>query len=314
MKRLQYLSIFLLTVGAVSCSKEGLTGTERGHCLEIIPSADSGSTKGAVGSGPLDGSYTIFLSSYFNNMTAAESSCNYFCGRPFKKDGDRWSATPTIWWPMGGNLDFLSFALKDRTLGSSAIWYSENVTKGVELKVPDGACLDSEIMYSRASSRKVEEGTVSLDFSHSQAWVRFEFARYEPGTIRVDSLVVKKAYLGGTLRLENGVYLKAQWDFHGFFRKDYTVPGSRDLLLSNPPTCIDLLLPEQQACDLEIWYTQRSSASAPWGAGSCHVVTANVDPWHAGTKTTYTMIIRKKLEISTSVSAWDEEPRPISIN
>lgn len=314
MKRLQHLSIILLAAGAVSCSKDSFPGAEQAVSLEILPSTGSGDTKVAASSGPLDESYTIFLSSYFNNVTAGESSGNYFCARTFNKSGDRWKSSPAIWWPLGGSLDFLALALKDRELGASASWYDKNVTSGVELKVPDGTSVGSEIMYSRASSGKGADGTVGLNFSHSQAWLRFVFARYEPGTIRLDSLVVKKAYLGGTLRLENGIYLNASWDLHGFLKKDYTVPQSRNLLLSNPPTCFDLLLPEQQACELEIWYSQRPSLSDPWGDGVCHVVNANADPWHSGTKTTYTMIIRKKLEISTSVSSWDEHPRPVIIN
>lgn len=317
MNRLQLISVILLAAGAVSCSKEGSTAHSPGVPLELVPSSagSDAATKGAVSSGPLDGEYTILLSAWFNNATAGESSGNYFRGRHFTKSGDgRWAASPALWWPLGGSLDFLALALKDTLLGNSAVWHPGNVAKGVELAVPDRSCLDTEIMFSRSESRTVSGGAVSLSFSHAQAWISFEFARYEPGTIRLDSLVIRKPYLGGTLRLESGVYLESGWDFHGFFKKDYTLPQSRNVLFSNPPTVIDILLPEQQACELEIWYTQRPSASVPWGEGVCHVAGAIADPWHAGTKTTYTMIIRKKLEISTAVSFWDEQSRPISIN
>lgn len=310
----------VLSAGAVSCGKEGPSCPDggQGPLLEISPSAEdpSSRTKGICeGGGPLDGSYTVFLSAWMDNATASEESGNYFRGREFTSDGGgSWTASPALYWPLGGSLEFLSLALSDASLGRTAVWYGDNVSKGVELTVPDRSSLDSEVMYSRASSRKSSGGAVSLEFSHSQAWLRFEFARYEPGTVRLDSLVIRKAYTGGALRVESGVWLEAGWDFHGFFRRDLTLPGSRDLLLSNPPTVLDILLPEQGACALEVWYTKRASADAPWGEGQYHLAEASADPWHAGTRTTYTLIIRKKLEITSSVGSWDEEQRPVTIN
>lgn len=306
----------LLAAGAVSCSKaapEGLDGR-----TEIRISAVSAQTKAAVGGGSLPDDYTIYLSSFFNNGTAEESSANYCTGVPFRKEGSSsWSASPVLYWPLGGSLDFLALASKDVPVTGRAIWHEDNVTRIVGLPVEDEASLESEILYARAASKKVVDGSVRMDFLHSQTWLQFIIEPYEAGTTKIDSIVIRKPYLGGKLRVDNGVYFKAEWDFRGHFRQDYTLPGSRNLELNGGQKILNILLPEQNACDLTIYFTQRNRGDTSWEnptRRTSFTKEANPDPWYAGQKTIYTMTVQKHLTVSATIHEWTEDNKQIKID
>lgn len=302
-----------LASGAVSCSKQTPDVTVSGE-LELMPCSTS--TKAAVQDGSLPDDYTIYLSAFFNNLTSERASDNYLTAEPFRKGASSWSASPAVYWPMGGYLDFLALAAKDIDVRSRAQWYAENVSRSVALDVPDGCCLDSEILYSKASSKKDSGRCVQMNFSHAQSWVSFEFAHHEDNTVRIDSIVVCKPYLGGTLRIENGVFLSCQWDFHGHFRQDYVIPGTRGIVLNAETKVIDLLLPEQDACSFLVYYTQKDPSEPSWDnytRRDCFTAQAIADPWHAGTKTVYTMVILKQVSLTVSVHDWANEDKPINI-
>lgn len=307
------IKLFVLVVGAVSCSKEAVEGPGADG-LFIFPVSTQ--TKSAVNGGSLPDDYTIWLSSYFNNATAGETSGNYFMAEPFRKDGDRWSASPVVYWPMGGYLDFLALATENLDIRTHAHWYEDNVARNVAVTVPDGSCMDSEILYSHASSRKGEDRCVRMNFSHSQAWLQFRISAFEPNTTRIDSIVVSKAYLGGMLRVDNGVFLSATWDYRGYLKKDYTLPESRGIILDRAETTINVLFPEQDACDIVIHYTQKESSEPSWDnytRQTSYTHMANADPWYAGIRTVYTMTVQKHLLVSASIHDWEEDNRQIKI-
>jgi len=282
----------------------------------IVLQPGVGATKAAVSEGVLPSDYTVYLSAYFNNLTAGESSGNYITAEPFTKKDPYWSADPMVYWPIGGYLDLLALAAKDIDVRSHATWYEDNVSRSVEMDVPDGCCLDSEILYSKASSKKDSDNCIQMNFSHSQSWIRFEFAHHEDNTVRIDSIVVCKPYLGGTLRIENGVFLSCGWDYHGHFRQDYVIPGTRGLILNAETKVIDLLLPEQDACGFLVYYTRKDPCEPSWDnytRRDCFKAQAIADPWHAGTKTVYTMVILKQVSLTVSVHDWTNEDKPINI-
>lgn len=315
MKKLWLIGLCILTAGAVSCSKLAEDGPGTGEALIVLPC--SAQTKSAVCGGTLPDDYTIYLSSYFRNETGNEFSGNYFSGEPFRRTSDGWSASPIIYWPLGGSLDFLAVASKEIDVKEKAHWYEGNVTRSVEVPVPDGQCLESEIMYACASSRRCTEGTVGLQFSHSQSWIQFDVASFLPNTTRIDSIVVNKAYLGGSLKIENGVFLDARWDFRGKFKTDYTIPQSRGIVLNEEIQTMDILLPEQDACDITIWFTQKDEDEPSWEGYSrktSYTVKANPDPWFAGIKTVYTMIILKQVSVQISVHNWEDNDKQVIIN
>lgn len=316
MKKLWLMNICLLAAGAVSCSKSAPDGLDMTSELRISPS--SVQTKSAVGGGALPDDYTIYLSSFFNNGTAEESSANYFTEVPFRKDeSSSWSASPAIYWPLGGSLDFLALASKDIPVAGHAQWFEDNVTRIVQLSVDDGTCLESEILYACSATRKANGASVPMNFIHSQTWLQFIIEPYEAGTTKIDSIVISKPYLGGTLRVDNGVYFKAEWDFRGHFRKDYTLPGSRNLELNGGQRTLNILLPEQNACDITIYFTQRCSGDTTWDnptRSTSFTKEANPDPWFAGQKTIYTMTVQKHMTVSATIDDWTEDNKQIKID
>ncbi|MBQ0024706.1 MAG: fimbrillin family protein [Bacteroidales bacterium] len=314
MKKLWLIELCLLAAGAVSCSKLVEGGPGEREALTVLPY--SAQTKSAVSGGSLPDDYTIYLSSYFNNATGGEFSGNYFTGVPFRRSGDAWSASPVIYWPLGGNLDFLAAAARDIDIREVSHWYEDNVTRSVEIQVPDGKCLNSEIMYACATSKKSTDGTVGLNFFHSQSWLQFEVASYLPNTTMIDSIVVNKAYLGGTLKIENGVFLDTEWDYHGRFKTDYTIPQSRGVVLDETVKTFHLLLPEQDACDITIWFRQKDEQEPSWDnytRRTSYTVKANPDPWFAGIKTIYNMIILKQVSVQVSVHDWEDSDKTVII-
>ena len=305
--------LWFLAVGAVSCSKAVDDGPGA-EGLFIFPVSTQ--TKAAVNGGALPENYTIWLSAYYNNSTAGESSDNYFTAEPFRKAGDRWSASPVIYWPMGGYLDFLALATENLDIRTHTQWYEDNVSRNVAVRVPELSCMDSEILYSHASSKKGDERCVTMNFSHTQAWLQFRLSPFEANTTRIDSIVVSKAYLGGTLRVDNGVFLSSNWDYHGYLRKDYTLPESRGLILEGPLVTINVLLPEQDACNIIVYYTQKDAVETSWDnytRQTSYTHPANADPWYAGTRTVYTMTVQKHLLVSASIHDWEEDNRQIKI-
>jgi len=316
MTKLHYIFFSLcLTVGAVSCSKMPECQC---HSDAIILRPVSGDvTKAAVDGTVIPEDYVISLGAYFNNESSPESSGNYLEGTFFTKGTDSWSATPTVYWPMGGYLDFLALASDKTDLLGSAEWYGADASRSVELTVPDGRCLDSEVMYSCASSKGSTDRSVRMNFSHSQSWIQIRIAATETGTTRIDSIVVRKAYLGGRLRVDNGIRLNASWDYHGFFRKDYTFPESRNLVLGTGEVTMDLLLPEQDACDITIWYTQKNADEPSWEnytRRTSFTATAGGDPWYAGSRTLYTMTVLRQIAVKASVHDWSEDNKNITID
>lgn len=313
MKKIGLFVMIVFAAGAVSCSKAGFDSPGAG-ALMVIPSSST-QTKAAV-SGELSSDYTIFLSSYFNNETSEKASGNYSVAEPFTRTSEGWSATPVMYWPMGGNLDFLAIAAKDLDVRGLASWYGGNATKGVELTVPERSCMDSEVMYAKASSCRESAGSVRLGFLHTQSWLQFQVAPFETGTTRIDSIVIRKTYLGGTLRIDNGVFLSAGWDYHGMTKKDYTLPESRNLVLEGPPVTMNVLLPEQDACDISVYFTQKEPDEPSWdnySRKSCFTQQANADPWYAGERTLYTMTVHKNLTMNATVHGWTEDNKQIKI-
>lgn len=285
----------VLCAGAVSCTLLPV----REEALREVPieiSAGSRVTKAAVDGVVIPEDYTIYLSSYFNNGTYEKESGNYLYEVPFRqKLNGKWSADPAVYWPMGGDMDFLAVCCvaRDYSITDGASWYSENYTKGVELNVADGAVRSSEIMYAAANGKDSEDGSVALEFIHTQSWLQFQLGQFSVNEVRLDSIVLMNAYTGGKVRIQNDVFLSHDWDFRGRFRKSVVVPGTQDLVLSRESTAYcNILVPEQQACRIGVYWKERSSSLVSWD--SCRqqvsISDANFDPWYSGVKTVFQLV------------------------
>lgn len=299
-----------LGIGAVSCmsTKEEVT---RQMPIELL--AGNSVTRAVVDGVVIPDEYTIYLSSYFNNGTIEKASGNYLYEVPFhaRLDG-KWSADPEVYWPLGGDMDFLAISCvaQDYNISNGASWYSENYTKGVELNVVDGAVRTSEIMYATANGRESKDGSVALEFTHTQSWLQFQLSQFSLNEVRLDSIVLMNAYSGGKLRIQNEVFLSHDWDFRGRFRRSVVVPGTQNLVLSLESVALcNILIPEQPACRIGVYWRERSDSSIPWESVEQHhsISDANFDPWYSGVKTIFELVkadVPQKFVFEVRTAEW----------
>lgn len=260
--------------------------------------------------------YDILLSAYMSSGTDARRDGDYFVGRPFRNTGDLWESDPVSYWPLGCSLDFLALAYDPADpdgadIPGAAVWYRGNCTLGVEVTVKGRHCLGSEVLYAAATRLDVGDdgGRVPLCFRHSQSWLRFQFSSTQDDMFRVDSIVVAKAYNGGTLRIGNGIYLLPAWDFHGFRREDTAVPGAKEFAVGTGTCGYDLLLPEQDACDILVHYRQKTVGTEEWADAEARVfrLKASPDPWLYGQRTVYDFrFTPREVTFRVTVAGWDD--------
>lgn len=303
-----------------SCRKEMTDTSTPGRDAQVCVSAVCSRTRSIADSGLVPCDYTIWLSSRFRSVNSPEADGDYFVGKPFVCGGSLWRSEVPVFWPVGGSLDFLAIALPGEKgqIAGNVKWHSPDCTLGVEIRVDDCSLNESELLYSAAESSLEEGGSVRMEFHHSQAWLQFRIGASSGGLVRIDSVCIRKAYAGGLLRISRGIYLAAEWEFRGFRRRDIMIPGSQALVLQEGRDAVcDILLPEQDACDITVHYSLKAAPESSWEEalpGVCRH-SAGADPWFFGTKTIYDIRFRQgAIGISANVLEWEEDNRDITIN
>lgn len=310
------LAYGLLCFFALSCTKTAIDCPSQDGDA-IILTATAGPAKSIVSGTSLTEDYTIYTSAYYTNMTTGEEG-DYFTAAPFRLAGDRWTAVPARYWPLGCKLDFLSIACEKDSLdiASCASWTEFNCTDGVEVNIPDGKCLSSEVLFASTRSRTSAGGSINMQFSHSQDWLRFNIG-CEVEIVKVDSIVIRKVYTGGKLRITNNMFMDAEWSFRGHLRRDVTVPGSVDVIPHREASEIcNILVPEQDACDIDIYYSVKSSLHEDWSRARSTVYRykAGSTPWNLGSKQIIDIGFSfSEITITSTVKDWDDTSSDIIV-
>lgn len=302
----------------VSCDKQ--EGTAYNAIREPIQfSAIADRTKTVVSDSFLPDSYTIYASAYFTNSTDPANSGDYFLSRPFRNVGGSWVSDPAVFWPTGCKLDFLALACEDESfdLPGKSVWNSGNCTEEVEISIGDGEFLDSELLYAAAAGRTSESGGVSLQFNHTQNWLQFVVSCDVADILRIDRIVIKNVYTGGTLTVSNVISPDAGWSFRGHRCSDLTVTGSEGVILAAgvSPLC-SILLPEQEACDISLYYSARTSTDDDWSTALSCVLhhKAGEDPWYYGEKNVFKIgFSLSEITFTSSIEPWTDEEQDIEI-
>lgn len=316
-----YVNLFMaagLLFFPLSCAKQedGLDGEDN---VPITLYESMSNTKTILSDTDLPDSYTIYASAYFTNLTEKEHCGNYFVARPFRKYNSLWSSIPAVYWPIGGKLDFLFIASEDSAIdiGSCAVWSEGNCTKGVVADIPDGDCLESEILFATTLNRKSENGSVPVRFNHAQSWIQFVISGDASDILRIDRIVIENVYAGGTLRVSNDIYPDAEWSFRGHHRSDRIVPESEGIVVAaDAPSVCGILLPEQESCDISLYYSIRSSAQEDWSTATNSVFhyKAGANPWFYGEKTIYAIgLSLQKITFNLSIEKWGSDEKEISL-
>lgn len=316
--RLIILSLLAVAL-ACSCGKVSSSADPTLEPINFRARMSEGTRAIITDGSVLPPNYTIYVSSYFTSETDKDKSGDYFKAKPFNKSlvSDNWIADPMVYWPVGGYLTFLCVACQGDTYNiNNANWSSMNCTDGVELNVADYSMMTSELLYTNAARKNHDEGSVALSFSHSQAWVRFALSCDAPQTMMIDSIVVKKAYVGGKFTVRNDVFATGEWSFRGHYRKNIVVPSSRSRVIGEETLNLDLLLPEQGSCDYDIYYRMRSHAGQSWDTAERLVYngTTDIQDWYYGTRYLYTIgASRSEITIKATVQDWKNDSYTINV-
>lgn len=313
-----------------SCAKQTDVGDEyfgpHTRPMSLSASVNAGRLQNVVDtrSGLVDGTslpddYTVHLSSYFYNDSDASKNDIYFTDKSFRKNGSVWKSNPVVFWPFGGHMSFLALACVDSDFDTlhSVEWSYPDCTKGAVLSLPDGACAESEILFGNAVSEGSGDMSVALKLYHSQSWLSFLVGAEVDGFVRIERIVIRNAYDGGSFKIDNTLFLSGEWSFRGRFRHDVVVPGSEEVVLSGTGAVCDILLPEQGACDVVIEYRRRSSLGLEWSSVAVerYVHKASADPWYYGMKNIYEIAIGMtgEIEMKVDVEEWRTDDRFITM-
>lgn len=305
--KLKYATLLIL--GTCSCTKENTIVQEP---VPVTITATTNQVKSIVDNDALPESYTIYASAYYTNYTLPNEKGNYFIAAPFRRKGSKWVAVPARYWPTGGKLDFLFLACEDSDIDikSCARWNENDCAKGVEVDIADGDCLNSEILFATTLGRQSQDGSVPVRFNHAQSWLHFDVIT-NTDVLRIDSLILKDVYTGGHFRVTNNVYTDAEWSFRGYRKTDHNV-----LRVKVPGRIVyDILVPEQDACDIMIYYCSKATRDAVWTTARPYVFHHNAEAktWFLGEKTVYTIsFTSQEIRIIPTVKPWADEEQEIT--
>lgn len=268
----------------------------------------------------LPGSYTIYASSFFVSHTDGLGNGNYFVGMPFRRDdtSGTWGADPMVYWPAGGNLNFLCIACEDDFLDvqKSVHWSEPDCTTGVEMDIADGTMLNSELLYTNAVTRTRDKGSVNLEFKHSQSWLQFRVRCTRQDLMKIDSIIVYKAYSGGRFTVRNDVFASGEWSFRGHYRKDVKVPQAQGTVPMDGYSVFNILLPEQEASGFEIHYRLRQG-NGDWDDSrpECYRSEPIIDCWYYGTRYVYDITASfTGISLDIHTEDWIGDNQEININ
>lgn len=310
------LSATVLTMMMASCGKEPAPSVRMIPIdIDVMSARD---TKSILKDEEVTEDYTIWLSAYLKESTSDANRGNYFVAEPYRKDGGKWSASPVQYWPLASDLDFLALAGEEGSFNPEwAEWYDVNCATAVETDVPDGECLESEILYGAARNLSSVDGTVPIRFEHSQNWLHF-IVNSNTDLVKVDSIVVESAHAGGIMRVTNAIYVGCEWRFNtsGHRLSDVRVPGSEMAITSDESATCDILLPQQDACDILLYYSIKSPSDTDWSEAvrSVYRCPAMKEPWYSGMKNTYVFTFNfTEIIFDSWVNSWDENEKDIDI-
>lgn len=299
---------FAILAGVTSC--QGSLDYEKTAIALTIDNESLQTKAFSITEGTVPSDYTIYLSASLRDDKNPSNNGSYATMWPFTKKASKWSGDPALYWPVTGNLSFLALASDRSRLDLAARTVVDPVSNvsHMEIDVPDGSCLDSEILFGRKNGVSERRQDVSLPMKHTQAWIQFLLASEHGNMFMIDRIVLRKAYTGGNLIIDNGVFLDAKWDFARHRGYDITVPGSEGLILGPQTKELNILLPEQDACDFTMYYYVKGSPEESWDEALFLVYhhEAEATPYWYGVRKIYQMnVSQKEIYLRLGIKQWN---------
>lgn len=240
---------------------------------------------------------------------------NYFVNKLFRKapDGDFWrnggvpSMNNTIFWPVGGKLDFLAYSSTEG--GLTASWNEDNAASQVVIDVP-AECSQDDILFASACGKEniMPAAPVSMIFKHAQAWLTFAISASEgpehASIVHLNRIELEDVYNGGVLKINsnNGDAL-ANWDFSAETRQNVEVDNKWSVSeLNIKYQVLQMLIPQQEKTAFVIYYTLGDSTNE-----LSYRFTTDQKTWLMGEHYIYTIqISANEVTVNPIVTAWDD--------
>lgn len=263
----------LFAAAAIAGCMDDVQPVAKDLSSELTFAASSAQTKGIVTGEDLvdatDGSRTLYISAFLHPQSGRED--NYFTNEAFTLTDGYWRHDPKIYWPMGGQLDFLAYSAAqpfgdfDAQWGT-ARWGEPDASARLRLAVGPDRTQD-DILFGALYHKTVPAGGGALNMvmNHAQAWIEVTFskgANVPAGTeVVVDDVVLSSVYLRGDFDVENNYGAPeraATWNFRRAWKEDVTVDDINHILgtqLPDEAASVSMLLPEQEMTTLSVAYT-----------------------------------------------------------
>ncbi len=214
----------------------------------------------------------MYLSAYLTPKgTQSFASANYFVNQLFSKNANgetdnMWHHNPKIYWPLGGQLDFLAFSSTIDFSGTALNWDNGNAASKCVLYVSEDY-LQDDILFAYAASQTSNNGTpTAMNFNHTQAWIEFQINVDNDDmkdVVKVEDIIIKDLQTRGELTLTGGATPACSWNFTSETARDRAMDDTYGILASatgspfindvkNPATgtgtwaYMDMLIPAQQ--------------------------------------------------------------------
>ena len=155
----------------VACRKED-SGTSAPAALEFTASSAPRTKASHIPSSTLSG-LPIYISADYRKDGITTP---FLSNRSFSRGADgRYHASPLVYWPMDGMVDFLAYAGTDATLsasGNPSISWDSIPSQGATFTFSNTKTADQDLVWAVANRKSKSAGPVALSFSH--ALVRLE--------------------------------------------------------------------------------------------------------------------------------------------
>ena len=225
-----------------------------------------------------DDGRTMLISSFLTPQSGVP-------GTYFKEATYKYSATDTFWhnfvedelapiyWPLGGQLDFLALSVTNDIPAGALTWDEENIANSFTLQASD-AFKQDDILFSSVSSRKVGvDPKVEMRFKHAQAWIQFQLNDGDASNggesiVTVQKVELVNIYSKGAVTVYNNLgNTFAKWDFRLETRMDVPMDDTYGVTASplvakdgvegegtDTIGYMDMLIPEQPKTGFRITY------------------------------------------------------------
>ena len=286
---------FLLAVLVlcVSCTEHVAEKAQRELAFSVqAPSL----TKGVVSGTALyddDGDYRpLYVTAYLHAQQGVNQ--RYVTDEPFTRVSSLWRHTPSLYWPLSGTMDFLTYSVSTPFQNGDIIWGNDNSAERMRIHVGADRTHD-DILYGAAwHNTSASYSYTGMTMYHSQAMIEVT-AMMKAGSlslpVTITKAVIKDAYLTGYLNIENNYGHPAhEWDFRSAERRDRIVEDPENMYDTEIPYVAPkrayMLVPEQPMTTLEIYYTVQGVADKAtfdlphtyWNAGRRYTYSLVFDP------------------------------------